>query len=347
MTLLAALSFLLLLVPRQATSAQSTSQKQSLLSEAKALFAQDRFTEADQVVRRFLDGQPDSAEAHFLLGHILFRKIQARAVQERQSQSQSQEHGAMANGRNTNFDSSGVLSEEKKELAKASLAEFTAGARLREPSADDLKTVAFDYVLLADYSDADKWLTKMLQWAPGDAEGWYYLGRTKYNENRFDEAAAAFRQCLKLDPQNVKAEDNLGLSLAGLGRVGEAAAAYRDAIAWQEQLEQKDPGPYINLGTLLIDENLLQEAVAALLQATKIAPSEARAHEFLGKAYARLEELSKAQSELETAIELSPRAGNLHCMLAPIYRRQGLSEKARAENETCLRLTEFATSHPE
>src|SRR5207253_7946429 len=67
-----------------------------------------------------------------------------------------------------------------------------------------------------------------------DSEGWYYLGRTKYNENRFAEAISAFQQCLKLDPQNVKAEDNLGLSLAGLGRNEEAAVAYNQAIAWQE-----------------------------------------------------------------------------------------------------------------
>src|SRR5438105_15155245 len=107
-------------------------------------------------------------------------------------------------------------------MAKASLEEFTAGAKYRTPSAADLKIVALDYVLLVDYPDADKWLTKMLEWAPDDSEGWYYLGRTKYNENRFAEAIRAFQQCLKLDPQNVKAEDNPGLSLAGLGRNEEA-----------------------------------------------------------------------------------------------------------------------------
>ena len=114
-------------------------------------------------------------------------------------------------------------SKATQDMAKASLAEFTAGAKFHDPSAADLKVVAFDYVLISDYADADKWLTKMLEWAPSDSEGWYYLGRTKYNENRFAEAITAFQRCLKLDPQNVKAEDNLGLSFAGLGRNEEAA----------------------------------------------------------------------------------------------------------------------------
>jgi Flp pilus assembly protein TadD len=230
-------------------------------------------------------------------------------------------------------------SRATQEMARASLAEFTAGAKFHDPSADDLKTVAFDYVLLVDYPDADKWLTKMLEWAPNDSEGWYYLGRTKYNENRFAEAINAFQQCLKLDPKNVKAEDNLGLSFAGLGRNDEANAAYQQAIAWQAEFLVKNPGPYVDLGSLLVDENRPQDAVPFLLQAVEIAPRESRAHELLGKAYIRIEEFPNAQTELEKAIELSPQAPHLYCMLAPVYRKQGLAEKAKAAYERCATLT--------
>lgn len=165
---------------------------------------------------------------------------------------------------------------------------------------------------------------------PNDSEGWYYLGRTKYNENRFAEAIGAFQQCPKLDPKNVKAEDNLGSSFAGLGRNEETTAAYQQAIDWQAQSLTKNPGPYIDLGSLLIDENRPQEAVSFLLQAIEIAPRESRAHELLGKAYTGVEEFPKAQAELEKAIELSPQTPNLHCMLAPVYRKRGLIEKAKA-----------------
>jgi len=206
------------------------------------------------------------------------------------------------------------------------------------PSAADLKVVAFDFVLLGDYVDADKWLTRMLAWTPADSEGWYYLGRAKYSENRFTEAISAFQQCLKLDPGNVKAEDNLGLSYAGLDRNEEALAAYKTAILWQTRVTQKNPGPYIDLGSLLLDQGRPQEATPYLLQAIEIAPLESKAHELLGKAYARLEELPKAQTELEKAVELSPQSSNLHCMLAPVYRKQGLTEKAQFEFDRCAAL---------
>lgn len=324
--------------PLAATSSQTANQMEDLLSDAKSLFRQGKFTEADRAVREYLQSHPNSADGHFLLGHTLFREIQAQAVLGVQFPSQA--HGPMSSTRPMGSTSSDApIPKFAQELAKASLAEFTAGAKFHDPSAADLKIVAFDYVLLGDYFDADRWLTKMLEWAPDDSEGWYHLGRTKYNENRFAEAVSAFQQCLKLDPQNVKAEDNLGLSLAGLGRNEEANAAYNQAIAWPAQSLAKNPGPYIDLGSLLIDENRPQDAIASLLRAIEIAPRKSRAHELLGKAYTRAEDLPKAEVELEKAIELSPQAPNLHCMLAPVYRKQGLSEKAKAEYDLCATLT--------
>jgi Flp pilus assembly protein TadD len=288
-------------------------------------------SEAERRIRQYLAVHADSANAHFLLGHILFREIQAEARLE--SPLALQVQAPRGGGKVLSANSSDA--KDRDEKAKASLAEFTAGAKYATPTAADLKVVAFDYVLLGDYFDADKWLTKMLEWAPSDSDGWYHLGRTKYSENRFAEAISAFQQCLKLDLKNVKAEDNLGLSFAGLGRNDEATAAYQQAIAWQAQSTAKNPGPYIDMGSLLIDENHPQDALTFLLQATKIAPHDSRAHELLGKAYTRLGELPRGQAELEKAIELSPQTPNLHCMLAPVYGKQGLAEKAKIEFDRC------------
>jgi len=308
-------------------AAASPDSADALLAEARSLLEKGSVNEADRLARQYLQIHPESADGHFLLGHILFREIQADAA------------GA------TQLEGVQILRAHPEDgnfipvKARASLAEFTAGAKYHEPSAADLKVVALDFVLLGSYADADKWLTKMLEWTPGDADGWYLLGRTKYNENRFAEAVSAFQQSLRLAPRNVKTEDNLGLSYAGLGRNDEAIAAYQQAMAWQAQAPQKNPGPHINLASLLIDQNRSGEAVPQLLQAIEIAPRESRAHELLGKAYTRLEQFREAQTELEKAIELSPQSSNLRCMLAPVYRRQGFAEKAKAEFDRCAQMT--------
>jgi tetratricopeptide (TPR) repeat protein len=312
--------------PAARNPAPSPDQLEAPLVEAKSLMEKGLLRDAERAVRHHLETHPDSADGHFLLGYILFREIQAGAGVETTA------------GGVKNFDVDPADGKAREEKAKDSLAEFTAGARYHDPSAFDLKIVALDYVLLGDYVDADKWLTRSLAWNPQDSDSWYYLGRARYNENKFAAALDAFLQCLKLSPGNVKAEDNLGLAYAGLGRNEEATAAYQQAMAWQSQATLRNPGPYIDLGSLLLDENRPEEAVPYLLQAVQIAPRESRGHELLGKAYTRLDKLREAQTELEKAVELSPLSANLHCMLAPVYRKQSMAEKAKAEFDRCAAL---------
>lgn len=304
-----------------AAQAGTSDQPDTSLSEAKSLLNSGKISEADRAVREYLEKHANSGDGHFLRGYILFREIQAQA-------------GTNENAQHENYQEPGLAapdSASREAAARASLAEFTEGAKYHDPSAFDLKIVALDYVLLGDYLDADRWLTRSLQWNPHDVDGWYYLGRTKYNENRFEEAISAFLECLKLAPSNIKAEDNLGLSYAGLGRTDEASAAYQAAIAWQSAAAVKNPGPYLNLGILLLEQNRPKEAAPYLVQAVSIAPTESRHHEQLGKAYSQLNELQKAQAELETAVLLSPQNPRLHYMLGQIYRKQGLLDKAKSE----------------
>lgn len=279
-------------------SSVAVPQLDPVLVNAKSLFEKGSILDADRLTRTYLESHPASADGHFLLGLILFKEVKA----------------------------------------KDSLAEYTAGAKYRNPSAYDLEVVGLNYILLNDYMDADKWLSKSVQMDSRNWESWYYLGRTKYNENRFEEAVNAFRQALKLSPENVKAEDNLGLSYEGLGRREEAEKAYRDAIRWQSQLLQQNPGPYLDLGILLVEQNRPQDAIPYLQQAVQISPKDPKAHERLGRAYERLDRLSEAQAELEKAVEASPNDGALHYVLGQIYRRQGIKDKAQAEFEKSTEL---------
>lgn len=299
---------------------------QDALLNAKALLEKGAVNEAAHNVRQYLSQHPDSADAHFLLGYILFRDIQANARAQASSPSENQQNVSRSNP------------GSREAIAKASLAEFTQGAKYHDPSAFDLKIVSLDYVLLSDYVAADKWLTRALEWHPEDAEGWYDLGRIKYNENRFEEAVSAFQKCLNLRPRDVKAEDNLGLAYSGLGQVEKAMTAYANAMGWQDQAHSNDPGPFIDMASLLLDQNRSEESIPYLRKAVETAPSDSKPHELLGKAYSRLNQFAAAQAELEKAIELGPGNPNLPCMLGPVYRKQGLIDKAKAQFDRCAAL---------
>jgi Flp pilus assembly protein TadD len=297
-------------------SQSQTSVTLDPLTSSKELVDQGHKEEAERQIRKYLEEYPNSGNAHFLLGYILFKFAKA----------------------------------------KESLAEYTEGAKHESPSPADLKVVALNYVLLGDYVDADKWLTRSLQEAADDAEAWYYLGRTKYKENRFEEAVTAFEECLKRDPRNIRAEDNLGLSYQGLGRKEQAIAAYRTAIAWQVGLAVTNPSPLINLGSFLLELIRPQEALHYLQHAEAISPEvyskeglqelQPRLHEQLAKAYSLLNELPQAQTHLEKAVQLSPQDGRLHYLLGQIYRKQGWSEKAKAEFQRRVELSRDHTPSP-
>ncbi len=263
------------------------------LAAAKSYIAENHFSDAEAHLKQYLALHETSSEAHFLLGYTLFRETKARE----------------------------------------SLAEYTAGAKYQKPTAADLRVVGGDYVLLSDYGDADKWFTLAAKWDPQNVLGWYYLGRTKYNENRFEEAIDAFNHCLQLEPRHIKAEDNLGLSLQALGRHDEAEQAFLRSIQWQTENENgvKDPWPYIDLGSFYLEINQPAKAISYLQQAIAIAPNTVKAHQQLGKAYLSLQQLDKAQPELERAVALAPDNAPAHYVLGQLYEKRGESAKAKQE----------------
>lgn len=270
-----------------------------VLKECLNLIEQRQYPEAELRIHAYLREHPDSASAHFLLGYALYRETKPRE----------------------------------------SLAEYTSAAQLRKPEANDLAVVAMDYILLRDYVDADKWLTQATAWSPGNELYWYYLGRTKYAENHFEEAIQVFTKCLTLVPRDLRAEYNLGLSYEGAGRNDEAAAAYRTAIAWEQESAAPDPQPYLDLGTLLLQESKPDQALSSLQQAVSLAPQNPRAHEQLGQAFEQLRDLPKADAEMQAAVSLAPDIPSLHFELGRIFQREGLSAKAKEEFARCAALT--------
>src|SRR5580692_12043412 len=201
------------------------------LYRGKSLVNLGQFAAAATPLEKYRETHPQSDDAAYLLAYIRFRQ----------------------------------------DKPKESLQLFTAAARLKDPTADDLKVVALDYVLLADYDDAARYLEESLAMDPGNIEARYHLGRVRYQQNRFDLAIAAFQEVLRRDPDNVKAEDNLGLSLEAENKNEQAIAAFQKAIELDGASSLHSEQPYLNLGALLAKSNRLAEALPLLLRACEIA----------------------------------------------------------------------------
>jgi tetratricopeptide (TPR) repeat protein len=225
-----------------------------------------------------------------------------------------------------------VLRQENK--PRESLDTYTRAAKLKKPDAGQLRSVALDYLLLNDYPDAIHWLEAAASLDPHDVEVLYSLARCYYTQSEFHKAEGMYLRVLAIQPEHLKAEENLGLTYDAESQPEKAEAALRTAAAWAEQ---QTPGPasgewpFLNVGAFLLDHDRPAEAVPFLQRATAIAAKSAICHEKLGRA---LEESGKAPEgvkELETAVGLDPKNPNVHFELGHAYRQVGEAEKARAE----------------
>jgi len=268
------------------------------LADARQMVDAGKFQEAQAALHNLLVTNPSYPDARFLLGYVLFREQNARE----------------------------------------SLAEFTAGAKFRRPTADEFKVIASDYVLLDDFVDADKWFSEAVAESPNDADANYLLGRTKFNENDYPAAISSFEHALALRPRYVEAENNIGLAWKELNDIEKAKAAFETAIDWQGD-KPLDAQPFLNLGTLLAEHNQPDAALAYLEKAAALSPDNPTVHEELSHAYSAQQNLPKAQRELERAITLAPDVSSLHYQLGQLFRKEGLKNRAQQEFAICEKLS--------
>jgi len=263
----------------------------ALVFAAKALVHLEKYAEADAALRSYLAWQSNSPDALYLLGYVLNRENQPGE----------------------------------------SLETYTKAAARQPPTGDDLKVVGLDYVLLDDFPSAIRWLEKAVELDSRNAEAWYFLGRAYYTRSRISEAKAAFEKVLQLNPKDAKAENNLGLVFESEARPSEAIEAYQQAIAWQQANPKPSEQPYLNLGSLLLDEGRNEEALPVLEEAAKLSPVNSLCRLKLGIAYFRLSKLENARKELEEAARLDPDNAAVHFQLGKLYKQMRLLDQAQKE----------------
>jgi tetratricopeptide (TPR) repeat protein len=95
-------------------------------------------------------------------------------------------------------------------------------------------------------------------------EGWRL-----WQSHHLDEAAAKFRQAVKLAPKNTDAWNGLGWATLNAGKVAEGQKAFQKAIA----LEPGHPAALNGLGQIYLAQGKLNEAETNLLKAAPQAPA--------------------------------------------------------------------------
>lgn len=119
---------------------------------------------------------------------------------------------------------------------------------------------------------------------------------------RAAEAIAAWREALRLEPEDAKANNNLGGLLLGQGRLDEAEACLRRALRSDPELA----GARSSLGVLLMQRGRWEEARVQFERAIALAPSSAEARVNLGAVLLVQGRPCDAARQLRAALEAEP-----------------------------------------
>jgi tetratricopeptide (TPR) repeat protein len=137
---------------------------------------------------------------------------------------------------------------------------------------------------------------------PRNPRPYVQLGTALAAEGRVDEAAARFREALRLKPDYGAALGNLGRTLEVQGRLEEAIDAYRRALALDPDL----PWTRCNLGVTLRRVGRRAEALEVLGEGARRDPGFAEVRVQLGLALAEAGRADDAALELRAALALEP-----------------------------------------
>lgn len=126
---------------------------------------------------------------------------------------------------------------------------------------------------------------------PPLAQAYFVVGQTLKDHSKLEQAVAAYKKAIALDPQFADAYNNLGNAFAQQNKLNDAVAVF-------EQTLTIDPSfvyAWHNLGAALNEQGKFDEAVAASRRAISIDPA-------FFPAYYNLSQALRAQGNIDTAI---------------------------------------------
>jgi tetratricopeptide (TPR) repeat protein len=196
---------------------------------------------------------------------------------------------------------------------------------------------------LHKYDEAAACFRQAIKIAPKSALAHYNLGNTLRGEDQVDDAIACFRQAVALDPKYAPAYSNLGLALKRKGKVDDAIASYRKAIA----LNPRYSKAYFNLGSALEGQKKLEAAIGCFRKAVECNPANFGAHIRLGALLCDVRhEYDEAIAHYRKALKLQPNSALAHDLLGIALFKKGRLDDAIASLRKAVKLEpKFALAH--
>ena len=191
------------------------------------------------------------------------------------------------------------------------------------------------------------------------------------DKHQYDAAVTAWEKAVSLDPDDPRAHNNLGIALAGDGKMSDAIAEYRKSLSLNGNSSQTEnnlgsalaqggnlteaqqhfenalrinpdnASAEVNLGnTLSAEGGHTQEAIELLQNGLEKLPNSPDGENGLGEALAHAGNLEEAATHLQKAVTLAPQDAGYRFNLGRVLAARGMFAEALPQFEEAATLTQ-------
>src|ERR1044072_6948527 len=182
--------------------------------------------------------------------------------------------------------------------------------------------------------EAAEAFSNSLRLNPDSAKAHVGLATILTGKGELDEAHKHYETALKMDPNNAEYHSGYAYLLEQLGHDDQAAAECEAAV----RLAPTSALAHHSYGAFLEKHGKLDEATAQYREAVRADPSLADAQIDLGTALLAASDLQGAKEHLQAATKLDPKLAQPHNYLGKVFMGEGNVPSAIAEFEEALRL---------
>ncbi|MBZ5620283.1 MAG: tetratricopeptide repeat protein [Acidobacteriia bacterium] len=165
-------------------------------------------------------------------------------------------------------------------------------------------------------------------------------------KGQYEAAIAAWRSALELNPDDARANNNLGFALARLGKLTEAIACWETALRANDQFREVRENlaqALENLGVAALQKGSVDEALPLLRRAAQLNPQDAANQYNLGLALLRKSSVDEAIAQFQKALVLDPRDAQTHNdMAVALAQKRRFAEAVAHFREAILIDPQFA-----
>ncbi len=175
--------------------------------------------------------------------------------------------------------------------------------------------IGYCYDELGNFSKSVEAYKQVIRINPNNNEAHNNLGIAYGELGLYKDAIESFKQAIRIDPDDDVNHYNLGYAYGELGNYTKAIEFYKQAI----RINPDYVGAYCNLGIAYYELGFYKDAMEAYKQAIRIDPDDAVTHYNLGVSYYELGFYKDAIEAYKQAIHIAPEYATAHNNLGNSY----------------------------